>query len=52
MRIVQSVNQLHIDSHPVGGFLQASFKDVFNPELLRDLAQIVRSALVFLDGSA
>jgi hypothetical protein len=33
-------------------FLHASFKDVCNPELLRDLVLIVRIALVFLGGSA
>ena len=52
MRIVQSVDQLHIDSHPVGGLLHASFKDVCNPELLRDLAQIALMMFLFRVSTA
>ena len=52
MGIGLRVNQLHIDPHLIGHFLHATFKDVRDAKLLRDLAEIGRFALILLRGSA
>src|SRR6516164_5539759 len=52
MGIGLRVNQLHIDSHLIGYFLHATLKDVRDTELLRDLAEIGRFALILPRGSA
>ncbi len=38
MRVVHSVDQLHIDAHLIVRFLHAAFEDVHYAELLCDLA--------------
>src|SRR5439155_570491 len=45
------VNQLNIDSHLIGRFLDATLKNVRYPKLLRDLGEIPRFALIPLSGS-
>ena len=52
MRIGLRVNQLHIDAHLIGRFLDATLKNVRYTKLLRDLAEIPRFALILLRGSA
>ena len=52
MGIGLHVNQLHIDPHLIGYFLDATLKDVRDTELLRDLAEIGRFALILPRGSA
>src|SRR6266496_3229086 len=51
MGISLRVDQLNSDSHVVGRFLHATFKDVRNTKLLRDVAEIPRFALILLRGS-
>src|SRR5262252_1255756 len=46
------VNQLHIDPDLIRGFLHATLKNICHTKLLRDLAEIVRFALVTLSRSA
>ena len=50
--IALHVNQLHIDPHLIGYFLDATLKNVRDTELLRDLAEIGRFALILPRGSA
>src|SRR5206468_2717411 len=52
MGISLRVDQLNSDSHVVGRFLHAAFKNVRYAKLLSDLAQIPRFALILLRGSA
>jgi hypothetical protein len=46
MGIVLRVNQLNIDSHLIGRFLDSILKDVRYTKLLGDLGEITRLALV------
>jgi hypothetical protein len=52
MGIGLRVNQLNIDPHLIGHFLDATLKNVRYAKLLRDLAEIGRFALILLRGSA
>ena len=52
MGIGLGVNQLDIDPHLIGRFLHTTFKNICYAELLRDLAEIARFALIALRGSA
>ena len=52
MGVVQRVDQLHINPHVIGRFLDATFENICHPKLLGNLAQIVRRAFVLLRGSA
>src|SRR6476659_10626038 len=52
MRIVGSLDQLHIYPDVIRVLLHASFQDVGNSELSRDLRQIFGCALIMLCRSA
>src|SRR5262249_48816887 len=52
VRIILSVNQLHIDSHLVGRFLHASLENVRYTKLFCDLTEIARLTVIKLCGSA
>jgi hypothetical protein len=48
MRIAGRPDQLDIDAHLIGRFLNAAFQDVRHAKLLRDLKKIFRRAFVML----
>src|SRR5262249_38404262 len=52
MGIGLCIHQLHIDPHLISYFLHASLKNGRDTELLRDVPEIGRSALILLRGSA
>ena len=52
MRIIDSINQLHIDPDRIGAFLHTPFQNMSDAELFCDLAQVSRCALIMLCGSA
>src|SRR5206468_4002590 len=49
--IALGVNQLHIDSHLIRRFLDATLKNVRYSKLPRDVAEIARLALILLGGN-
>ena len=48
MRVGQRVDQLHIHAHLAVRLLHAALQNVRHAKLPRDIAQIVRSTLIFL----
>ena len=52
MRIVVSLDQLHVDVHPIAGLLHTAFEHIGHAQLPRDLRQIFRSAAVARGGRA
>ena len=48
MRITGHLNELDVDAHLIGSFLDAAFQDVRDAKLLRDLGEIARLALILL----
>jgi hypothetical protein len=50
MRVIQRIDQLHIDAHLIGRLLHAALQDIRDPQLFGDFAQIIRRALIFLGG--
>ena len=52
MGIGLRVNQLNIDPHLVGCFLNATLKNMGYAKLFRDLSKIPGFALILLRGSA
>ena len=45
MRVIARVDQLRVDAYVIARALNASFYDIRDPQLLRDLPQIARNAL-------
>ena len=48
MRIGRRPDELHVDAHLIGGFLDAALQDVGHAKLLRDLREIAWLALILL----
>ena len=48
MFVGSDADQLHVDVHGVGNFLNATFEQIGDAKLFPDLAQIVRRPFVFL----
>ena len=48
MRIAGRLDELDVDAHLIGGFLDAALQNVRHAKLLRDLGEIARLALILL----